>query len=184
MYISLRPSVNQSRGSTWRTGSSWFHTIPAVATSCVYSERLLTARVLSQLRKISEYMLGVCQWRYGAFCVSRQHRLRRRWPRRILMCLFIVCETKFTIGESRTISHANDTPAQQVAPNPRPGRFFIETPLERVRSWRLTLFRQTWPLQSRNMSTSYILLILGAIMLSFNEEKFVKQQKLSMCKKQ
>ena len=36
------------------------------------------------------------------------------------MCLFIVCESKFTIGESRTISHANDTQAQQVAPNPRP----------------------------------------------------------------
>ena len=47
-----------------------------------------------------------------------------------LMCLFIVCESKFTIGESRTISHANDTQAQQVAPNPRPGRFSTETPLE------------------------------------------------------
>ena len=53
--------------------------------------------------------------------------------RRILMCLFIVCETKFTIGESRTISHANDTQAQQVTPNPRPGRFSTETPLERER---------------------------------------------------
>ena len=31
------------------------------------------------------------------------------------MCLFIVCESKFTIGESRTISHANDTQAQQGA---------------------------------------------------------------------
>ena len=75
-------------------------------------------------------MLGVCQWRHRAFCVSRQERLRRRWPRRILMCLFIVCESKFTIGESRTISRANDTQAQQVAPNPRPGRFSTETPLE------------------------------------------------------
>ena len=63
----------------------------------------------------------------------RQHTLRRRWPRRILMCLFIVCETKFTIGESRTISHANDTQAHQVAPNPSPGRFSTETPLERER---------------------------------------------------
>ena len=35
-------------------------------------------------------MLGIRQWRHGAFCVSRQHRLRRRWPRRILMCLFTV----------------------------------------------------------------------------------------------
>ena len=43
---------------------------------------------------------------------------------------FIVCETKSTIGESRTISHANDTQAQQVPPNPRPGRFSTETPLE------------------------------------------------------
>ena len=32
----------------------------------------------------------------------------------------------------------------------------------------------------RDMSTWYILLILGAIMLSFNEEKFVKQQECSM----
>ena len=38
-----------------------------------------------------------------------------------LLCLFIVCETMFTIGESRTISHANYTQAQQVAPNPRHG---------------------------------------------------------------
>ena len=53
--------------------------------------------------------------------------------RRILMCLFIVCETKFTIGESRTISHANDTQAQQVTPNPRPGRFSTETLLNRDR---------------------------------------------------
>ena len=75
-------------------------------------------------------MLGVRQWRHRAFCVSTQHRLLRRWPRRILMCLFIVCESKFTIGESRTISRANDTQAQQVAPNPRPGRISTETPLE------------------------------------------------------
>ena len=26
-------------------------------------------------------MLGVRQWRHGAFFVSRQHRLRRRWPK-------------------------------------------------------------------------------------------------------
>ena len=74
-------------------------------------------------------MLGVRQWRHRAFCVSRQHKLRRRWPRRNLMCLFIVCESKFTIGESRTISHANET-STQVAPNPRPGRISTETPLE------------------------------------------------------
>ena len=58
-----------------------------------------------------------------------------------LMCLFIVCrESKFTIGESWTISHANDTQAQQVAPNPCPGRFFTETPLERER--RLQIQRE------------------------------------------
>ena len=50
--------------------------------------------------------------------------------RRILICLFIVCETKFTIGES----------AQQVAPNPRPGRFSTETPMERER--RLQIQRE------------------------------------------
>ena len=47
-----------------------------------------------------------------------------------LLRLFIVCETMFTIGESRTISNANDTQAKQVAPNPRRGRFSTETPLE------------------------------------------------------
>ena len=47
-----------------------------------------------------------------------------------LLCLFIVCETMFTIGESRTISYANDTQRQQMASNPRPGRFSTETPLE------------------------------------------------------
>ena len=56
------------------------------------------------------------------------------------MCLFIVCETKFTIGESRTISHANDTQLQQVAPNPRPARFSTETPMERER--RLQIQRE------------------------------------------
>ncbi|CAH3188919.1 unnamed protein product, partial [Porites evermanni] len=56
------------------------------------------------------------------------------------MCLFIVCEAKFTIGESRIISHANDTQAQQVTPNPRPGRFSTETPLERER--RLQIQRE------------------------------------------
>ena len=42
-----------------------------------------------------------------------------------LMCLFIACETMFTIGESRAISHANDTElqAQQVAANPRRLKF-------------------------------------------------------------
>ena len=49
-----------------------------------------------------------------------------------LLCLLIVCETMFTIGESRTISHPNDTElqAQQVPANPRRGRFSIETPPE------------------------------------------------------
>ena len=80
-----------------------------------------------------ECMPGVGRWRRGAFCVSRQQRLCRRWPRRIhvlfmkgLLCLFIVCETVFTIGKSRTISNANDTQAQEVAPNPRGGRFSTE----------------------------------------------------------
>ena len=41
----------------------------------------------------------------------------------------------FTIGESRTISHPNDTElqaqqGQQVPANPRQGRISIETPLE------------------------------------------------------
>ena len=59
-----------------------------------------------------------------------------------LICLFIVCE-KFTIGESRTIpmhmTHKHNT-WQQVAPNPCPGRFSTETPLERER--RLQIQRE------------------------------------------
>ena len=49
-----------------------------------------------------------------------------------LMCLFIVSETMFTIGESRAISRANDTEqqAQQVPGNPRRRRFSTETRLE------------------------------------------------------
>ena len=43
-----------------------------------------------------------------------------------LLCLFIVCETMLAIHKSRTISNANDTQAQQVAPNPRRGRFSTE----------------------------------------------------------
>ena len=48
------------------------------------------------------------------------------------MCLFIVCETMFTIGESRAISHASYTEqqAQQVAGNPRRRKFANESPLE------------------------------------------------------
>ena len=46
----------------------------------------------------------------------------------------------YGIGESRTISHTNDTQAEQVAPNPRPGRFSTETPLERER--RLPIQRE------------------------------------------
>ena len=36
----------------------------------------------------------------------------------------------FTIGESQTISNANETQAREVAPTPRQGRFSTETPLE------------------------------------------------------
>ena len=54
-----------------------------------------------------------------------------------MLCLFNVCETTSTIGESRTISHAIDTQAQQVAPNPRPGRFSTETPPQRERRFQI-----------------------------------------------
>ena len=43
-------------------------------------------------------------------CTRPQHQ------KKLLLCYVL----KFTIGESRTISHANDTQAQQVTPNPRP----------------------------------------------------------------
>ena len=48
------------------------------------------------------------------------------------MCVFIVCESMFTIGESRAISDANDTEqeTQKLARNPRRRRFSTETPRE------------------------------------------------------
>ena len=59
-----------------------------------------------------------------------------------LMCLLIVCETMFTVGESRALSHANDKEqqAQEVAADPRRGRFSTETPLELER--RLEIQRE------------------------------------------
>ena len=47
------------------------------------------------------------------------------------MCLFIVCETMFTVGESRAISHASYTEqqAKQVAGNPRRRKSATESPL-------------------------------------------------------
>ena len=59
-----------------------------------------------------------------------------------LLCLFIVCETIFTIGESLTVSHANDTQAQQVAQTPRTGRVSTET----LREWecQLQIQREQW----------------------------------------
>ena len=67
--------------------------------------RMWTMRGLSQLKNWMPrlsfylsyyeymYMLGVGQWRYatlrhGAFCVSRQHRLYRRWPGRKVSFLY------------------------------------------------------------------------------------------------
>ena len=49
-----------------------------------------------------------------------------------VICLFIVCEIMFTIGESRAISHTNDTEqqAQQEAAIPCRRKFSTETPLE------------------------------------------------------
>ena len=49
-------------------------------------------------------------------------------------------ETLFTTGESGTISNANYTHAQQVAPNPSRGRFSAESPLELER--RLEIHRE------------------------------------------
>ena len=43
----------------------------------------------------------------------------------------------FTIGDSQTISHANDTQAQKVAPNPRRRIFSTETPVERERRLKI-----------------------------------------------
>ena len=55
--------------------------------------------------------------------------------------LFIVCQTMFTLCESRSISQTIERERQaqdqrfiqQVAGNPRWGRFTIETPLQRER---------------------------------------------------
>ena len=51
-----------------------------------------------------------------------------------LLCLLIVCETMFIIGESRRISHPNETElqAQKVPANPRRERVSIETLLKKT----------------------------------------------------
>ena len=54
---------------------------------------------------------------------SAFHVLFMKWS-----CLFIY-ETMFTIGESRAISHSDDT-EQQAQPVARNPRFLTETPLE------------------------------------------------------
>ena len=48
-----------------------------------------------------------------------------------LLCLFIVCETMFTIGKSRTISNANDTQATTSGSTSSPREIFHRNPLER-----------------------------------------------------
>ena len=107
-------------------------------------------------------MLDVRQWRHVAsrhvaFCVSRRHRLCRRWPGRIsciiherLLCLFIFSETTFTISESRTISYVNDTQVQQVATNPRRGRFSTDTLLERERRLEIQREQRREKMSTRN----------------------------------
>ena len=67
--------------------------------------------------------IGFAAYNQGAFSCFIHEKL---------MCLFIVCETIFTIGESRAISPTNDTvqQAQQAAAIPRRIRFSTEIPLE------------------------------------------------------
>ena len=69
------------------------------------------------------------------------------------MCLFIH-ETMLTIGESRAISHSDDTEqqAQQVAGNPR---FSTETPLENA-DLNSSRAEKTTATRSRAQSTENI----------------------------
>ena len=81
----------------------------------------------------------------GAFSCVYSSSVNQSLPLRIiherLLCLLIVCETMFTIGESRTISHPNDTElqAQQVPANLAEEDFPLKllwSPLGRVvQSW-------------------------------------------------
>ena len=62
----------------------------------------------------------------------------------------VVSETTFIISESRTISHVNDTQAQQVAPNPRRGRFSTEILLERERRLEIQREQRREKMSTRN----------------------------------
>ena len=96
-------------------------------------------------KSFCKYVLGVRQWRHGAFCVSRQHRLCRRWPRRIFMYYplnAVVFIHRLWNIVSRTISNANDTQAQQVAPNPCRRRFSTETPLSENADLKFSVNRE------------------------------------------
>ena len=89
---------------------------------------------------VSQCMLGG-QWHHVAFCISRQHRLCCWRPGCIFMlysgwcvysssvkqCLQLVIHEQLPMSMTQNNNH---TVVEQVAANPRLGRFSTETPLE------------------------------------------------------
>ena len=55
-------------------------------------------------------MTSYSSWRHGAFLFLGNIRLKAIMTKALMKsCVFIVCKTMFTIGESQAISHANRT---------------------------------------------------------------------------
>ena len=77
-YMKYYSERSSARSAAWNNFIILLH--------AKHAHSLLTVPGLSQLRNsrlhksLSEYMLGIRQWCHGAFCISRQHRLHRRWP--------------------------------------------------------------------------------------------------------
>ena len=98
----------------------------------------------TRVGNISRYLLGFCI--QSDVMVHFQHDFKlcgalSCFIHERLTYLFIVCQAMFTLGKSQSISQTTERERQgkrqrfiqQVAGNPRWGRFTIETPLQRER---------------------------------------------------
>ena len=59
---------------------SYFYSEQSSARSAERSDFIILSRAKRVRSLLTARGLGIRQWRHRAFCVSRQHRLRRRWP--------------------------------------------------------------------------------------------------------
>ena len=100
--------------------AKWFYNLVAREAQCVNRVWVLASCKLAALIFTCIYLMVSAMTSYSSLTsrrifVSRQHStesdFRVSSMTKVFMksCLFIVCKTMFTIGESQTISHANRT---------------------------------------------------------------------------